>query len=727
MRITHRMIADTVNFNLQRSLNRLDKYSNQLSTGKVFQRPSENPVGVGRVMSYTSAVNRNEQFRLNMNQTSGWLDNTEFSLQNGLDALQRIRELSIYGANESLTAEDRRAIAPEVLEFINHLVGVANTETNGLYIFGGHQTLKVPFVRERAYHVKGNPESGIKNIQNEVQTVNLGGATGGTFTLTYGGQTTGDIAYNANATSGNPAEVTVESSLRALANIGSADVSVTGAAGGPFTVEFTGELAGTNVDQITINGSGLTGGSVEPLVATTTPGKSEVLVDNFQNGSYSLNQAAFTTTADTSGKTVVKESFLQGNAESIIGSAKWGPLVVDAGSNIEVGAGFISGSPTAAFSLELTFDGTNWTDQHGDPVDTSAGYYDGVTVDPSELSNAVADDVVTVTSVGDDISVNSSVLLEVTGVDSVTGRVDYIYTAHEYDMDGVYTKKTGDFFLEFGGVANSKTVDIGSVGLGVTGLNTMSKTMAGGLRVGDKTVLNLTPSTTAGPYERVTLSGEHRGGDSGMVYSFNPGNLDGSDIAPQDITLNYFSLDSFDRSPTKGKVYDGNIKLTYNDTFSDSEPALTFSYDSLGFPVYYGDNNDRIQEISPHQEMTMNLSGDKAFGENQQVFEAVIDVYWALMDNDREALGDSALAKMDDAVNHFLEKLAQVGARSNRVEAMHNTLFSENLYLREVRSNIEDIDLAYIISEFKMQESAYKAALSTASMMLQPSLVDYLR
>jgi len=250
MRITHRMIADTVNFNLQRSLNRLDKYSNQLSTGKVFQRPSENPVGVGRVMSYTSAVNRNEQFRLNMNQTSGWLDNTEFSLQNGLDALQRIRELSIYGANESLTAEDRRAIAPEVLEFINHLVGVANTETNGLYIFGGHQTLKVPFVRERAYHVKGNPESGIKNIQNEVQTVNLGGATGGTFTLTYGGQTTGDIAYNANATSGNPAEVTVESSLRALANIGSADVSVTGAAGGPFTVEFTGELAGTNVDQI---------------------------------------------------------------------------------------------------------------------------------------------------------------------------------------------------------------------------------------------------------------------------------------------------------------------------------------------------------------------------------------------------------------------------------------------------------------------------------------------
>lgn len=726
MRITHRMIADTVNFNLQRSLNRLDKYSNQLSTGKVFQRPSENPVGVGRVMSYTSAVNRNEQFRLNMNQTTGWLDNTEFSLQNGLDALQRIRELSIYGANESLTAEDRRAIAPEVLEFINHLVGVANTETNGLYIFGGHQTLEAPFIQEKAYHVKGNPDSGIKNIQNEVQTVNLGGAAGGTFTLTYGGQTTGDIAHNAAA-------ATVESSLKALSNIGPADVLVTGAAGGPFTVEFTGEMAGTNVDQITINGSGLTGGIGVPLVKTTTPGKSEVLVDNFQNGSYSLNQADILATAE-SGKTVVKESFLQGNAESIIGSAKWGPLVVDAGSNIKVGADFISGSPTAPFTLTLAYDGTDWdyTDDGGNPATFSPTdvpfLHFGVTVDPTKLVGVNTNDVVTVTSVGNDISVNSSVLLEVTGVDSETGIVDYIYTAHEYALNGAYTERAGAFSLEFGGVANSKTVDIGSVNLGVTGLKTMSKAMVGGLRVGDRTVLNLTPSTTAGLYERVTLSGEHRGGDSGMVYSFSPGTLDGSIITPKDITLNYFSLDSFDRSPTKGKVYDGNIKLTYNDTFSaSSEPALTFSYDSLGFPVYYGDNNDRIQEISPHQEMTMNLSGDKAFGENQQVFEAVIDVYWALMDNDREALGDGALAKMDDSVNHFLEKLAQVGARSNRVEAMHNTLFSENLYLREVRSNIEDIDLAYIISEFKMQESAYKAALSTASMMLQPSLVDYLR
>jgi flagellin-like hook-associated protein FlgL len=644
MRVTHRMIADTVNYNLQRSLTRLDNYSNQLSTGKAFHRPSDNPVGVGRVMSYTAAVDRNEQFRLNMNQTKGWLENTEYALQNGLDVLQRVRELSIYGANESLTAEDRRAIAPEVLEFLDHFIGIANTETNGLYIFGGHQTLKAPFTREKAYHVTDYPAGGIdRSIQNEVQQVDLDGATAGTFTLEFGGITTAPIAFDATA-------ATVESSLKALNNIGLADVTVTGVDGGPFSIEFTGQLAGKNVAEMTINDSGLTTVGTA-AVTTTTPGKGGVLVDSFQNGSYSLNQIVTTPTNNEDGTTIVKQSFLQGNAVSIIGSAEWG----------------------------------------NPPVGTD---------------------------------VNSSVLLEVSGVNAETGTVDYLYTAHEYDINGAYTKQTGTFSLTFGG-ASPQPVPLGSTTLDVTGLDTMSAAIAGGLRVGDRTVLNLTPSVIGGnSYEKVTLTGEHRGGESGFEFIFDENAIDG--LADSNITFNYFSLDTFERSPSKGTAYDGSLNLTYDD-FAASEPALTFSYDSLGFPVYYGDNNDRIQEISPFQEMTMNVHGERAFGDNQEVFEAVFDIYWALIDNDREALGDTALKKVDNAIEHFLGRLAEVGARSNRVEAMHNTLFSENLYLREVRSNIEDIDLAHMITEFTMQENAYRAALSTSSMMLQPTLVDYLR
>ena len=88
---------------------------------------------------------------------------------------------------------------------------------------------------------------------NEVQVITLTNApTGGTFTLTYSGQTTGTIAYNASA-------ATVDAALEALSNIGAGDVAVTGSAGGPWTVTFGTALASTNVAQMTGSGASLTG------------------------------------------------------------------------------------------------------------------------------------------------------------------------------------------------------------------------------------------------------------------------------------------------------------------------------------------------------------------------------------------------------------------------------------------------------------------------------------
>lgn len=102
---------------------------------------------------------------------------------------------------------------------------------------------------------------------NEVQKIAIQGtASGGTFTLTYAGQTTSAIAYNASA-------ATVDAALAALSNIGSGDVSVTGQSGGPWFVEFTGTLAGGDRSQITASSS-LTGSSASNLTIVTTTASS---------------------------------------------------------------------------------------------------------------------------------------------------------------------------------------------------------------------------------------------------------------------------------------------------------------------------------------------------------------------------------------------------------------------------------------------------------------------
>lgn len=101
---------------------------------------------------------------------------------------------------------------------------------------------------------------------NEVQSVSLtGGPTGGTFTLTYSGQTTAAIAYNANAAA-------VQAALEALSNIDPGDVVCSGGPlpGAAVLVTFQGQLAATNVSAMTGSAASLT----EPgtAIETITPG-----------------------------------------------------------------------------------------------------------------------------------------------------------------------------------------------------------------------------------------------------------------------------------------------------------------------------------------------------------------------------------------------------------------------------------------------------------------------
>lgn len=103
---------------------------------------------------------------------------------------------------------------------------------------------------------------------NEAQTVTITGTpTGGTFTLTYSGETTTAIAYNAVAAA-------VQAALLALDAFDANDVVVTGGPGPgtPYVVTFADDFGGQNVDQMSATSS-LTGGSTPAVaVTTTTPG-----------------------------------------------------------------------------------------------------------------------------------------------------------------------------------------------------------------------------------------------------------------------------------------------------------------------------------------------------------------------------------------------------------------------------------------------------------------------
>lgn len=89
--------------------------------------------------------------------------------------------------------------------------------------------------------------------------------TGGTFTLTFGINTTGALAYNASM-------ATIQAALQALGTIGSGNCLVAGVPGEYFTVTFVGALANTNVAEITSNFTLLTPTSTVDVSTIVTGG-----------------------------------------------------------------------------------------------------------------------------------------------------------------------------------------------------------------------------------------------------------------------------------------------------------------------------------------------------------------------------------------------------------------------------------------------------------------------
>jgi len=159
-------------------------------------------------------------------------------------------------------------------------------------------------------------------------------------------------------------------------------------------------------------------------------------------------------------------------------------------------------------------------------------------------------------------------------------------------------------------------------------------------------------------------------------------------------------------------------------------PPYTLTEDPAGIITvnYNGDGEQRRVEIAPAQQLAVNLAGTAAFGEGvTELFQTVETMRQALLNNDTVALGGTVLSELDVNLNRLIQSRAESGARLARLNVTEERLLDEHTYLRELRSRIEDIDIAGMVTEFTMQENAYQAALATSARMIFPSLVDFLK
>lgn len=171
MRITNSSLSTNFLRNLSRNLSQMQKYQNQLSSGKTISKPSENPLLVSKIMDLRNSIGQNEQYNSNISDTLGWVQTQDGALGGVTGTLQKIRELVIYGANGSLAKTDRMAIKDEVEQNIQGLKDILNTNFDGRYIFGGTKTTEAPFKMNGdvlEYH--GNTQNVTRQIAKGVET-----------------------------------------------------------------------------------------------------------------------------------------------------------------------------------------------------------------------------------------------------------------------------------------------------------------------------------------------------------------------------------------------------------------------------------------------------------------------------------------------------------------------------------------------------------------------------
>jgi flagellar hook-associated protein 3 FlgL len=151
-RITQNMMSARSNLSLQTALNRLSKTQEQLTTGRILNRPSDSPADTTSAMRLRSKLADQEQYSRNISNGLGWLSSIDTALQTSLSTLNRASDLTVQalnGANQS--AQARNAIAAEVDQLRESLLSTANTTYLGRPVFGGITAGAVAYDATGAY------------------------------------------------------------------------------------------------------------------------------------------------------------------------------------------------------------------------------------------------------------------------------------------------------------------------------------------------------------------------------------------------------------------------------------------------------------------------------------------------------------------------------------------------------------------------------------------------
>ncbi|MFD0617374.1 flagellar hook-associated protein FlgL [Paenibacillus sp. GCM10027629] len=145
IRVTQGMMTNQLMRNITHNYNNMNKYQENLSTGRKINKPSDDPVGITYALRYRSELTMNEQYQKNMDSAKSFVEHTDTIMGQINDALQRASELTVKGVTGTNPQSALDAISTEMGGLFNTLLVLGNDQMNGKYIFNGQKTDQVPY------------------------------------------------------------------------------------------------------------------------------------------------------------------------------------------------------------------------------------------------------------------------------------------------------------------------------------------------------------------------------------------------------------------------------------------------------------------------------------------------------------------------------------------------------------------------------------------------------
>lgn len=163
-RISTNLPNDNMQYHTRRREHMMNQVQNQMASQTRIQNLRDAPLAAAHSTRYQSYLARLNRFSDNIRYAQDNYRVAEGYMKQGVDMLQRIREIAIQGATGTFTRDDMRHMANEVDELLREFVEVANgRNADGTMLFSGKKSKTLPF-RVIEGNVEGAPGALITSV-----------------------------------------------------------------------------------------------------------------------------------------------------------------------------------------------------------------------------------------------------------------------------------------------------------------------------------------------------------------------------------------------------------------------------------------------------------------------------------------------------------------------------------------------------------------------------------